>query len=226
MIESNSEYNRENPSEDYTDLLKEYKLMHKASEGMFNGRSLVKFVETLGYFLKRYKCESLLDYGCGKGTLYTQNYRSVTDAPEIDRPLQELWEIDKLTLFDPAYPKHDKLPVKEVYDAVICTDVLEHIPTDDLEWVIREVFSFSSNLVFLNVACMEALKKLKDGRNAHVSLFTSDEWLQFIAYITEDFPWLTVYVFADEFNSERLLETKGFKIIPRPTIIPLKTQNE
>jgi len=32
MIESNSEYNRENPSEDYTDLLKEYKLMHKASE--------------------------------------------------------------------------------------------------------------------------------------------------------------------------------------------------
>ena len=103
---------------------------------------------------------------------------------------------------------------------------MEHVPTDDLEWVLKEILSFSTNLVFLNVACMEALKTLKDGRNAHVSLFSSDDWLQFIAYITEDFPWLTVYVFTDEFSPELLLETRGFKIIPRPTIIPLKTQTE
>ncbi len=226
MIEPNVNYSRENPSEDYVNLLEEYKLMHKASEGMFNGRSLVKFVQTLEYFLKRYECESLLDYGCGKGTLYTENFRSVTEIPEINKPLQDMWGITKLKLFDPGYPQHDKLPTKEVYDAVLCTDVLEHVPTDDLEWVLKEILSFSTNLVFLNVACMEALKTLKDGRNAHVSLFSSDDWLQFIAYITEDFPWLTVYVFTDEFSPELLLETRGFKIIPRPTIIPLKTQTE
>ena len=195
--------------------------MHKASDGMFNGRSLVKFISIIDSFIKKYNCETLLDYGCGKGTLYTDAFKSVADITEITKPVHEIWGVNKVKLFDPGYPEHDTLPKDELFDMVISTDVLEHIPSTDLDWVIREIFNYSSNVVFLNIACMQALKKLKDGRNAHISLFTSGEWLQFIAGITEDFPYLTVYIFADEFSEDGVLETNGFKIIPRPTIIPL-----
>jgi len=221
MIKANLDYSRESPSQDYSELLTEYKMMHKASDGMFNGRSLVKFITIIDNFIKKYNCESLLDYGCGKAVLYTDNFKKVADVPEITKPIHEIWGIEKFKLFDPGYPEHDTLPKNELFDMVISTDVLEHIPSTDLDWVIREIFSYSSNVVFLNIACMQALKKLKDGRNAHISLYTSGEWLQFIARITEDFPYLTVYIFADEFNEDGVLETNGFKIIPRPTIIPL-----
>jgi len=71
MIEANSFFSRYTTSKDYTYLLGEYKDMHKSAEGMFNGRSLVKFVDIIKHYLKRHNCQSFLDYGCGKGYLYT-----------------------------------------------------------------------------------------------------------------------------------------------------------
>ena len=79
-------------------------MMHKASDGMFNGRSLVKFISIINNFIKKYNCESLLDYGCGKATLYTDNFKKVADIPEITKPVHEIWGIERFKLFDPGYP--------------------------------------------------------------------------------------------------------------------------
>jgi 2-polyprenyl-3-methyl-5-hydroxy-6-metoxy-1,4-benzoquinol methylase len=43
---------------------------------------------------------------------------------------------------------------------VICTDVLEHVPEEDLDWVIREMCSLSSKTVFINVSGEPALKNI------------------------------------------------------------------
>ena len=221
MIKYNEEYTRDNPSEEYKNLLNEYKDMHKSSSEMFNGRSLVRFAKPIRQLIRNYNCESLLDYGCGKGTLYTDNYNKVADSKSINKPLQEYWNIQKFTLYDPGEEKHSKLP-KGLYDIVINTDVLEHVPENDLVWVIREIFNYSNQIVFLNICCLPALKHFKDGRNVHVSLFSVEEWLQLIARITENYPYLTVYVYADDKDAEDNYQTNSFKIIPRPTIIPLK----
>ena len=225
MIDTNKLLSRQGPSKRYTELLTEYQNMHKVSDGMFNGRSLVKFIDIIKNYLDKHECKSLVDYGCGKGLLYTKDFASVIRGDsKLTVPLKEYWELDKVTLFDPGYKEHYKLP-KGTYDAAISTDVLEHVPTSDLDWVIREIFNYAEKMVFLNIACMPALKKLKDGSNAHISLHSPYDWLQFIAGITDEFtkdnPDFSVYIFFDVFDENKQLITEGYKIHKRINIVPL-----
>ena len=114
-----------------------------------------------------------------------------------------------------------------LYDAVICTDVLEHVPTSDLGWVIKEIFNFATKMVFLNIACMPALKKLKDGSNVHISLHSPYDWLQFIAEIIDKSNKdINCYVFFDVFNDKKKLITEAYKIHKRINIISLTQKDE
>ena len=233
MIDSNAFFSRYSPSTRYTELLEEYKDMHKSAKGMFNGRSLVKYVDIIKNYLEKNECRTLIDYGCGKGLLYTDDYELVTEKKplykNLDKPLPEYWNLTRHALFDPAHEEHSELPMG-LYDAAICTDVLEHVPTSDLGWVIGEIFGFAQKMIFLNIACMPALKKLKDGSNAHISLHSPYDWLQFIAEIVDKRTKikhdLNVYVFFDVFDENKNLITEGYKIHKRVNIIPLTQKDE
>ena len=61
---------RLNPSDDFGNLIKMYEEKHAQGEGMFNGRSLLKFVDLIKAYLEANNCKSVIDYGCGKGVLY------------------------------------------------------------------------------------------------------------------------------------------------------------
>jgi len=219
-ISPGEHFNRDNPSKKYTSLLEEYKAMHNLSERMFNGRSLLKFVDIIGAYLEKNECASVLDYGSGKGALYTEDFHTITK--EINKPLPEYWGLDLCALYDPAYEQHASLPDTK-FDAVICTDVLEHIPEDDLGWVLREMYSKAEKMVFLNVACFPALKKLKDGSNAHVSIFSTEDWIQFVAKESITFKDLNIYLFADNIDQEDgEFTVRGFKIASRPHVTELR----
>ena len=220
MIEYKEQYSRDNPSQRYKDLLKQYEQMHSLNEGMFNGRSLVRFAGPIKQIIEKHGCETLLDYGCGKGHPYTDKFRTVPDSGFLDTPIHEFWGIKDITLYDPGEEEHNKLPTG-VYDIVVNTDVLEHVPYQDLAWVIKEILNYSTNVVFLNICCLPAMKHFLNGENVHVSLYPVEEWLQFIARISVDYPYLTIYVYADDKNNDKY-RLNSYKIIPRPTIIPLK----
>jgi len=93
-IQYDLELNRDRPSAKYTELLDEYIVMHASGKGMFDGKSLTKFIYIIDGFLKSNNCKSLLDYGAGKGTLYTEDYKKLTNM--IDKPLTEYWELEKI----------------------------------------------------------------------------------------------------------------------------------
>ncbi len=173
------------PSEEYNDLLDAYKEMHKEA-GYFKGISLVPFISMIQELLETHDCKTLMDYGCGKGLLYTDRYKEVftkVKEGEIPDNLVNMWKLDDLHLYDPAYPEFNKLPTQK-YDAIICTDVLEHIPATDLSWVVEEILSFGKKIVFINVCTQAAAKAIPvgkyRGRNVHVSLFNMDWWLKTI----------------------------------------------
>ena len=110
MIDTNKLLSRQGPSKRYTELLTEYQNMHKVSDGMFNGRSLVKFIDIIKNYLDKHECKSLIDYGCGKGLLYTEDFKKVTRSNEaLQVPLTEYWGLDKLALFDPGHEEHNKV---------------------------------------------------------------------------------------------------------------------
>jgi hypothetical protein len=187
------------PSQEYVELLDTYKEMHR-QKGIFKGISLIPFVPIIGDIIKKNKCETLFDYGCGKGIPYTKDFKAADPTnkhKEFTKPVQDIWNIKEFFLYDPACPEYNKLPTKK-YDIVLCTDVLEHIPEDDLDWVIRDVLSYANKIAFINVCSQEAKKTFltgkHKGRNVHVSIFSHEWWTDKCKHIWKTFPHLKLYL--------------------------------
>lgn len=53
---------------------------------------------------------------------------------------------------------------------MICTDVLEHCPEEDIPWIVDELFAFARKFVYANIACFPARKQLPSGGNAHCTV--------------------------------------------------------
>ena len=181
------------PSEDYYELLDSYKELHK-EEGKFRGISLVPLVPTLMKMIKENNCKTLLDYGCGKAIPYS---KKECKSIGLKKPVQELCNLDSFALYDPAYPKYSKL-TKKKYDIVVCTDVMEHIAEQDIDWVLKDILSHSKKAVFLNISCQPALKHFKEGKfkgqNVHVSVFHGTWWSDKVKNIWNDFQRLKIYM--------------------------------
>ena len=67
-------YSRENPSEEYKELVGEYTHLHEngnetvPADKMFNGISLAFYIpDLMEVVLNKEKAKSILDYGCGYG---------------------------------------------------------------------------------------------------------------------------------------------------------------
>ena len=181
------------PSEDYYDLLDSYKELHK-EEGKFRGISLVPLVPTLINITKENKCKTLLDYGCGKAIPYS---KKECKSIGLKKPVQELCNLDSFDLYDPAYPKYNKLSKKK-YDIVVCTDVMEHIAEQDIDYVLKDILSHSKKAVFLNISCQPALKHFKEGKfkgqNVHISVFDGVWWSDKVKNIWNKFKHLKIYM--------------------------------
>ena len=87
----------------------------------------------------------------------------------------DYWGIDYVHCYDPSYAKYSTLPLGP-FDGVICTDVLEHCPEDDLPWIVTEIFAYAENFVYANVACYPAMKRFPTGENAHCTVRAPEWW--------------------------------------------------
>ena len=184
------------PSQEYHDLIDSYKVLHQ-EEGKFKGISLVPLVPTLMSLVKENNCKTLLDYGCGKAIPYDKDR---CNEVGLKNPVQELCNIESFDLYDPAYEKYSKLSKKK-YDIVVCTDVLEHIAEQDIDYVLTEILSHSKKIVFLNISCQPALKHFKEGKfkgkNVHISVFDPSWWGHKIGNIWNKFNHLKVYTLCE-----------------------------
>lgn len=184
------------PSQEYHDLIDSYKVLHQ-EEGKFKGISLVPLVPTLMSLVKENDCKTLLDYGCGKAIPYDKDRCKEVD---LRHPIQKLCNLKSFDLYDPAYEKYATLPDKK-YDIVVCTDVLEHIAEQDIDYVLTEILSRSKKIVFLNISCQPALKHFKEGKfkgkNVHISVFDPSWWGHKIGNIWNKFNHLKVYTLCE-----------------------------
>jgi len=184
------------PSQEYHDLIDSYKVLHQ-EEGKFKGISLVPLVPTLMSLVKENNCKTLLDYGCGKAIPYDKDRCKEVD---LRHPIQKLCDLKSFDLYDPAYEKYATLPDKK-YDIVVCTDVLEHIAEQDIDYVLTEILSRSNKIVFLNISCQPALKHFKEGKfkgkNVHISVFDPSWWGHKIGNIWNKFNHLKIYTLCE-----------------------------
>jgi hypothetical protein len=175
-------FSRNDPSPRYRELVAMYREMHLNGERFlnvpaaetFDGRSLKPQVKRIKRLIAATGAATLLDYGSGKAKQYDQSPVSVAGEGEWPS-LIDYWELDEVTFYDPAYPPYSTRPQGR-FDGVISTDVLEHCPEEDMEWIIGDLFSLAGKFVFATVACHPARKRLPNGENAHCTIREPQWW--------------------------------------------------
>lgn len=153
-------------------IIDQYKLMHEMGKyrGGFN-ETLMTHMKAL---FKRYKPETLLDYGSGKGHQYDYKAQHLEWHGEV-----------KPACYDPGFEPFAKKP-EGTFEGVICTDVAEHIPEPEVDAFLREVINYATKCVFLCIYTKEAVKSLPDGRNAHLTTQHAKWWAKRIVAIMEE----------------------------------------
>lgn len=107
--------------------------------------------------MRRTGSSTVLDYGCGKGTLRKALGPMVSN-------------------YDPAVPEWSESPSQA--DLVVCTDVLEHVEPEHLDDVLGDIRRLARKAAFLVISCRKATKTLPDGRNAHLTVEKPSWWLE------------------------------------------------
>ncbi len=176
------QYSRNHPSPRYIELTALYRQMHVEGEKFlgvppertFPGASLPPQAARIKRLVESTGAQNILDYGAGKGKQY--ELRNVAIRGEGTwESIQEYWDVDFVHCYDPSYAPFKDLPAGK-FDGVVCTDVLEHCPEEDLPWIIGELFSYAERFVFANVSCFPAKKRLPTGENAHCTIQTPEWW--------------------------------------------------
>jgi hypothetical protein len=142
------------------------KLLMAKYEAIANwGASGHTWAGTVAAFALEIGAHSVLDYGCGRGTL----------KPALQRIAQE-YDVSE---YDPGIRGKDGTPLPA--DLVVATDVLEHIEPEALDVVLDQLKSLSMRGLFLNIATSPARELLPDGRNAHLIVEPPKWWLRRLA---------------------------------------------
>jgi 2-polyprenyl-3-methyl-5-hydroxy-6-metoxy-1,4-benzoquinol methylase len=136
-------------SKEYQALNKE---LHESNPGYGAGGG--KWKDWVEQVILIYRPDTILDYGCGKGSL----------KKELNTEILE---------YDPAIVGKD-IPPDNV-DLVVCTDVIEHVEPEFLDEVLAHIKRISK-AAFIVIACRKGNKTLPDGRPAHLIVESPDWW--------------------------------------------------
>jgi hypothetical protein len=134
----------------------------------FNGLSIVQHATQIGALIQKYGATSAIDVGCGRGDQYRDPIN-----------LQSAWGLTGIYLYDPAFATHDTLPdACNRFDAVLCSDVLEHIPRTEVAGFIANLFTLADKFVWASVCCRPAKKYFPPDhiQNMHVTVRGIEWW--------------------------------------------------
>lgn len=104
-------------------------------------------------------CETILDYGCGKGTLGNVLRGAGFEVAE----------------YDPGFPGKETGPSPA--DLVTCLDVMEHIEPACLSDVIDDLAKLARKKLLVDISCkFTKFRWLSDGRNSHLIVNEPPWW--------------------------------------------------
>ena len=191
-------YTRQNPSDDYLSLGEQYRLLYStegatlsndrklAPEEMFANGEYAKEAPTIKQLIEKNDCRSLINFGCGNpDAFFKHKFLDKKTVKEVDGvQLSPEWPsvYDYLgrpfiKMFDPGIKELSDYPDFPA-EMVVCTDVLEHIPPQDIPWFLDELLKLSTKVLHVSIHLGPALTTLPDGRNAHVCVRPRDWWRQ------------------------------------------------
>jgi hypothetical protein len=154
-------------------------------ENAFSDFELRPYRQQIKPILKQHNIRSILDYGCGGSDWTIQGFDEDSHLSAKD-----FFELEATYRYEPAR----NLDERQTVDCVVSFDVLEHIFVADVPNVLRDMFSYASQLLVLNVACYPAAAKLPNGENAHITVRPPLWWKGMVDCISAEFPHVTVWL--------------------------------
>ena len=127
--------------------------MHEEGDGvrsgdkLFVGKPRPALIPPLKALIKSYQAKTLLDYGSGKGMQWQLDFNLGSLWETTETRLKSYLELEEIRCYDPAFQPFSKLP-EEFFDGVICLDVLEHCPEQDIAWILDQI-----SLISCRAAC-------------------------------------------------------------------------
>ena len=117
------------PSQEYYDAVAKGTAF-QIKESAWAGYDAKNYAEEIKCLRKYHRARTLLDYGCGKGHQYTRK------SP----PFNKITGFSSYYLFDPCVDEYKQPPrSNRKFDAIICLQVIRHIPDRDIPWL-KEYF--------------------------------------------------------------------------------------
>lgn len=144
-------------------------------------------------FIVDQKPKSILDFGCGKGSLKTFISNKF---PEI-----------LFDNYDPAISEYSSIN-KSSYDMVISVDVMEHLYEDEISGIFQEMINLNPSSMYHVICHRLAHAILPDKTNAHKTVQPPSWWLDKF----RSFPFIFNYNVSFESDS---LEAGYFNFIKK-----------
>jgi len=136
--------------------LDQYKQIHKEKKYGVSGDGHVPWLKKL----IPSDADSILDYGAGQSnTAYL---------------LKKETGIEDVVAYDPAVEGRDIKPERD-FDVVVCTDVMEHVPEEEIDGVLTDIWGYAPVAVFA-IALKPAAATLPNGENAHCTVKPKEWW--------------------------------------------------
>ena len=155
-----------------------------ASGGRNFGATLVAFIR------RRSQVISILDFGCGHGTL-----KMYVDEHLEASPLKDGRKLE-WTEYDPGMPGKD-IPPEGTFDLIVSTDVLEHVEPDQIDAAL-EWCTAHSKRQFHWISCSNSTKLLPDGRSVHLIVEPLEWWMKKF-----DWPGWDIQSYSAHWNRKR-----------------------
>lgn len=130
------------------------------------GYDVVKYQLLIKDLVDRYSAKTILDYGCGKGLQY-QERLPYGATPGTELPLDQWQTFDQylgvtVYCYDPCVEKFETPPPPNMkFDGVICTQVLNSIPVDDMAWVRGTLEQHATKFCFIGLNFQRKAKNKK-----------------------------------------------------------------
>lgn len=129
----------------------------------FPGYTSRRYVPQMRALCERFKPESIIDYGSGKGFQY------------LVKRLHEQWGGPLPHCYDIGVRQLAERPTRK-FDGLITVDVLEHIAEPDLPAFLADVFSFPTKFAFLAASCRPSKTNFDNGQNLHLTIKPPEWW--------------------------------------------------
>lgn len=148
-------------------LIPRYQKLAETASGNFQGLSILNHVKSIKTLLDATGSTTMLDFGCGRGDAYRSPHK-LHHSLGLPR--------HAVTLYDPAFRPSSALP-RGQFDMVVCSDVLEHVPEDEVDKFIERLFGYARKGVWASVCCRPAKKFFPDTEtNLHACIKPFEWW--------------------------------------------------